>query len=189
MAHPFASKRADKVGMERARKFAGAHSDVAEDRALIRESVKASALKRARGGRAGKVDININVGGAPGGPPSGPLPPPTLGAPIKPPVPPVPSAPSVPPGLPPQLGPNPLMRAKGGRIKPGPGWIESERLKTPVQHTDGKLDQKNVGRKQVVTYATGGRIESENAPMGPKLPGGAMGGLARLAKARMARGR
>ena len=186
MAHPFASKRADKVGMERARKFAGPHSDVAEDRALIRESVKASALKRARGGRAGKVDININVGGAPSGPPSaGPLPPPALGAPIRPPV---PSAPPVPP-VPPQLPGPPLMRAKGGRIKPGPGWTESERLKTPVQHTDGKLDGKDVGRKQVVTYATGGRIESENAPMGPKLPGGAMGGLARLAKARIARGR
>ncbi len=36
----------------------------------------------------------------------------------------------------------------------------------------------------------GGRISSENAPMGPKLPGGARGGLARLAKAhRAARGK
>jgi hypothetical protein len=58
-----------------------------------------------------------------------------------------------------------------------------------VQHTDGKLDGKDTGRKRVVTYATGGRISSEKAPMGPKLPGGAMGGLARLAKARMAKGR
>lgn len=174
MAHPYANKRADKVGLERARKLS--HPDVVEDRALIRESVKASALKRADGGRVGKkpsVDININVGGASplGGLPLPPAPPPLRPEPTPPPMPPM-GSPDVP------------MRARGGGV--GPGWATSNKWKTPVQHADGKNDQKNQGRGRVVTYAKGGPISSENAPMGPKMPGGARGGLARLAKARMA---
>ena len=160
MAHPYASKRADKVGLERARKFVGSGDpDVTQDRALIRESVKKAALKRADGGRVGRkssVDININLGSGGTSPPPPPIPmlPPEG---LKPPAPP-PMPPPSPPGLP--------MRARGGGV--GPGWATSEKWKTPVQHSPGKNDGKDLGRGRPITYAQGG----------------ARGGLARLAKAR-----
>lgn len=37
-------------------------------------------------------------------------------------------------------------------LQSGPGWIESMRNKTPVQHSPNKQDGKNIGRGRVVTY-------------------------------------
>jgi len=153
VAHPYNSKRADKVGSQRAHKLVGGgHSDVVEDRGLIRNMVKSSALRRASGGRIKKpsVDININVGGG-GGPPAIPLPPlPPSG--LTPPPPPPMSG----PGGPPPSGPPPMpMRARGGAV-PGPGWTTSEKWRTPVQHSDGKNDGKDLGRGKPITYAKGG---------------------------------
>ena len=83
--------------------------------------------------------------------------------------------------------------ARGGGV--GPGWTESERLKTPVQHSPGKNDGKDIGRKKPITYATGGMVKraaggpiySAKGPMSPKLSGGAGGGEARLEKEGRAR--
>jgi hypothetical protein len=59
--------------------------------------------------------------------------------------------------------------------------------KTPVQHSPGKNDTKDIGRGKPITYATGGRISSSpTGEMGPKFEGGAGGGEARLQKARRA---
>ena len=75
------------------------------------------------------------------------------------------------------------MRARGGRIKSGPAWNEGLKNGTQVQHTDGKLDGKNIGRGKPITYATGGPVEhSVHGQMAPKLPGGSGGARARLAK-------
>jgi len=91
----------------------------------------------------------------PGGPPPGA--PPGLG---------------VPGGLPPRPGmggpPMPI-RKRGGRVgvrNQGPGdhmppstgeWKTSVKS-VPVQHTDGKYDQKDIGRGKPITYAKGGSV-------------------------------
>jgi len=190
------------------------HSDVVADKALIKKMVKPGAMKvagfapksrmdragRASGGRVKKApqtNIHINVtppssvaplaaSAAPGGlpaprpaPPPMPAPPPGMAG---------PGAPPLPTGLPPG---GPLaMRAKGGRVaaKPGPGWTESMKNETPVQHLPGKNDQKGLNRGKPITYATGGPINSPaKGGMGPKMPGGGRGGLGRLAKAARAK--
>jgi len=187
------------------------HSDEAEDTKLIRKEVKSSALKhhehgkkahhradrphRAKGGgvkHKGKTVVNVNVTPSqghpmpvpvPGGPPPG-GPPPGMGA-APPPHPSMPppgagGPPGAPPGMPP---PGMPMRARGGRIKSGPAWNEGLKNGTKVQHTDGKLDGKNIGRGKPITYATGGPVEhSVHGQMAPKLPGGSGGARARLAK-------
>lgn len=190
---------------------------------------------RAKGGRVkkgGKTNVNVIVGQHPGmgaAPPMMPPPgaaaaPPMMPHPPMPPVggppgaPPIgamppggaPGMPMPPPGMPHKNGGRAY--AKGGAVKSGPGWIESEKNKTPVQHADGKDDGKDIGRGKVVTYkkggrvgqtptgsnpdadtgggilkrATGGPIEAP-AKMGPKLSGGAGGGEGRLEKAKRAR--
>lgn len=186
MAHPVESKRAHKVARERAAKIAGEHPDVREDRGLIREMVKESALKRAKGGRVPTININV-APSAPSAPIAPPLNPAMLAkpGPMPPPAPPLGGPPmgGLPGGgLPPGIAP----RRSGGRV-PGPGWTESMRTKTPVQHAPGKNDGKDIGRGKPITYKTGGCISSEGTPMGPKMPGGGRGGLARLAKARTAK--
>lgn len=215
MAHPQNDKRDDKVSRSRARELTkgyatggAVHSDVKEDKALIKKMVRPSAMKvsgaapksrmdrpgRASGGRVKKApqtNIHINVtppssnaplaaSAAPGGlpaprpaPPPMPAPPGLAG----------PGAPPLPTGLPPG---GPLaMRAKGGRVKPGPGWTESMKNETPVQHLPNT--EKFAKRGKPITYATGGPINSPaKGGMGPKMPGGGHGGLARLAKAKRA---
>jgi len=85
-------------------------------------------------------------------------------------------------------------RAKGGGVKSGPGWTESMKTKTPVQHSKAKeVDIKNMDRGRPVTFNAGGRAVSFRAYGGKiesndkvdpatKLPGGAGGGKGRKAK-------
>lgn len=69
--------------------------------------------------------------------------------------------------------------AKGGGVTDGPAWNEGRKSGTQVQNNpSGKNDQRNVGRGRVVTFMAGGAV---------KLPGGAGGGEARLAKERIAK--
>jgi hypothetical protein len=73
-------------------------------------------------------------------------------------------------------------RAKGGRV-----FNAGVHAGTSVQHTDGKMDQRNVGRGKVVTYKTGGAVFAPpTGKMAPKFEGGAGGGEARIAKAHRA---
>lgn len=114
------------------KKGGAAHSDAAEDKALIKKMVKPAArTERASGGRTGKGKTNINIlinaggkpdqtAGAPGIPPG--LKPPPM--PMMPPggpggAPPMPSGMPMggaggPPGLPPGMG-MPMPRQRGGR--------------------------------------------------------------------------
>lgn len=157
---------------------------------------------RARGGRAPKhKGNNVNViiapqGGAhpamapgvvpPGvaagpppmpprpmaGPPPGAMPPPGMAGPGGP----------MPPGMPPRSAGG-RAYATGGAVKPGPAWKGGLKSGTQVQsNPSGKNDMKDVGRGKPITYATGGRITSENGKMGPKFDGGAGGGRARIQK-------
>lgn len=230
MAHPYQDHRQTKVEHSRVAQLTkgyanggAVHGDEAEDKALIRKSVKKSALKvegsgtkaradrpgRARGGRAPKksAKTNVNVivaghGGQPAAPamapPPGPVP---MAAPAMPPRPPMlpPGAgPGLPPGMPPGMPPGappgmPPRRsggrtyAKGGAVKFGPSFEGSRHAGTQVQHTDGKKDGKDIGRPKAVTYKTGGPVEGPKVGgMGPKLPGGAGGGEARLTKEKRA---
>jgi hypothetical protein len=184
------------------------HGDEAQDRKLIKkvmaerdaQAVEGSgarerADKRARGGRTKHKGTHVNVIVAPqGGAQPGPMPtpPPTaVPAGIASPVAPRPAMP--PPGMPPGMPPRRLggrTYASGGAVKSGPGWIESEKTKTPVQHDPGKDDQKDVGRGKPITYAKGGRIYSPEGTAKPHAlsakDGGAGGGHARLVKERRA---
>lgn len=95
--------------------------------------------------------------------------------------------------------------ARGGGVKHGPTWEEGRKNGTQVQHHDGKDDQKDIGRRRVVTFLAGGRVKKDCG--GPaqtptrakggrvgrdavapatKLPGGSGGGEARLVKAHRA---
>lgn len=77
------------------------------------------------------------------------------------------------------------MRAKGGSVKSGPGWTESMKTKTPVQHSDAKsVDIKNMNRPKPVTYRDGGKVEApQGVDKASKLSGGAGGGAGRREKA------
>ena len=181
-----------------------AHSDEAADRKLVRGMVKESALKhrqdkvkRAKGGRtnAKHKGTNVNVIVAPqGGHQAGAMPPPAAAAP--PPMMPRPPMAGGPPGAgvvpppglgapglgapPPGLGPRRdggRAYARGGAVQNGPAWDGMMKSITPVQHSDGKGDGKNIGRGKPVTYATGGGVEPANvAPLTPrKTPSGVAG--------------
>lgn len=160
-------------------------------------------LARAKGGRAKKPSVVVNVisGGQqqPAAPPPMPLPPPPMAGPPPGAMPP-PGGPPMsmkPPGLagagmPP---PDMPMRAKGGAVK-----SVGMKVGTPVEHDKAKTDtddMKRPGMKMrpkvitfkagggVVSFRTrGGRIESpDGVAPATKLPGGAAGGKARLAQA------
>ena len=140
-------------------------------------------------------------------PPRPPMAPPMAGPPGAP-----PGAPGLPPGAPPMgaMGMHKkggrVQRARGGSVKDGPTWNEGRKAGTQVQHSDGNTDRKNMGRGKPITYATGGKVtpgfsikEARGARGvdrlgvemteggGPKLPGGAAGGEARLYKAHHAK--
>ena len=109
---------------------------------------------------------------------AGPLPGPPM------PMPPPPKPPMMPPPgpmaggppMPPPGGPRPF--ATGGGV-----FEAGRRSGTQVQHSPGKNDLAEMNRPKVVTYKTGGAVESNKAPMGPKFDGGSRGGSARLEKA------
>jgi hypothetical protein len=104
--------------------------------------------------------------GLAGGPPG--LPPPGMGP------------PGMPPGMPRKRGgavkaaydhARPL---SGGKSTPGdkmpgqpPGWTESAKHKTPVQHTDGKTDGPDIGRKKPITYRSGGGVKNASNAVAP----------------------
>jgi len=154
---------------------------------------------RKKGGRVKGASVNINVisapsaapgvpgagpGMPPGPPPMAPAgPPPGVMAGGPPGMPPGMRPPDAPPsGLPPMPG-----RKSGGRVKSGPAWSEGLENGTPVEHDPGK-NQKLLKPSPKPKRATGGKVGKLNAPQGvdpaTKLPGGAGGGLGRLAKAR-----
>src|SRR6266853_4433526 len=164
-----------------------AHGDEAEDRALFGKMIKEHDRKeRAHGGRTkkgGKHVTNVIVApqGGHGAPPmSMPMPPPGAGAlPPRPPMPP----PGPPPGMgapPPGMPPPGMPRKRGGRVGvrgqgPGdampaqpPGWRESTKHKTPVQHTDGKHDGGDIGRKAVITKRHGGSVKGVSVAISPR---------------------
>lgn len=147
MAHPYHAHREHKANKHRVKHVLGhkrggaAHSDAAEDRAMIRTAVhkheahmhggksKTRLDKFARGGKTkGKHHTQVNVIVAPHrGPPSaagapagaGPVPPPSLpGGPPKPPMGMPPGGPMPPPGGPPGMGP---MKRGGRAYKRGGG--------------------------------------------------------------------
>lgn len=66
-------------------------------------------------------------------------------------------------------------------MKSGPAWKEGLRNATPIQHTDGKNDQKNIHRGRQITYATGGKVEAGTS-MGPKMTAGAGSERGRMEK-------
>ena len=226
MAHPYHEHRAGKVEKRRvAERMKGyahggaVHEDEKQDKKLVKRMVKKTAMKmegekskhrmdrRARGGRTkskgkGTVVNVINtpghaMGGAPGMMPPGgapPMPPPR--PPMAPPMPPQGAMPPAGGGMPmPPPGAMPV-RAKGGRVKDGPAYEESLRAGTQVQHSDGKMDGPDIGRRRVVTFwagggvkkrARGGKIESPSgvAPA-TEMPGGGGGAKARLFKEKRA---
>ena len=158
------------------------------------------AVKRASGGRTNgkKATTNVNVIIAPQGgdkmpglagpmPPVG-GPPPVPPKPAMPPMMPAPGGGMAPPGM---GGPPPGIRHSGGRaykngggVKSGPAWDEGRKAGTQVSHSGNKMDGKDIGRGKPVTYASGGPIDAPiKGGMGPKLSGGARGGIGRLEKA------
>lgn len=73
-------------------------------------------------------------------------------------------------------------RARGGAV-----FEEGRRNGTQVQPSPGHNDAKDMNRKRVVTYATGGPVNaSPTGQHGPKFGGGAMGGKAKMQKAHRA---
>lgn len=151
---------------------------------------------RARGGRTnakkGTTNVNVIIAPQSGDKMPGLAAPMPGGPPMMPPKPPMPMMPpGGAPGLPPG-GPPPSIRhdggrayASGGAVKFGPAFEEGKRNGTQVSHSGNKSDGKDIGRPKPVTYASGGPVEvSRKGGMGPKLSGGARGGIARLEKER-----
>lgn len=68
----------------------------------------------------------------------------------------------------------PLSGAKStpGDTMPGnpPGWTESAKHKTPVQHTDGKTDGPDIGRGKPITYHKGGAVKNVSKAIAPAKP-------------------
>ena len=174
---------------------AASHGDEAEDRALFKKMMSEhehhkGRHHRAAGGRTGhkgkgKHVTNVIVAPQGGHDRPMPMPVPMGGPPALPPRPPV-APPPGPPGPPPGLGgppglpggmPPPGLRKRGGRVGvqnqgPGdkmpenpPGWTESAKHKTPVQHTDGKTDGANIGRGKPITYRRGGGVKDVSVPV------------------------
>lgn len=181
-------------------------------------AVKARADRPARkkGGRVKKSSTTVNVitGGASpvaglGAAPS-PMPPPPMAAapPPMPPRPPMiappgapgPGAPGLPPGpmLPPHASGGRAYK-KGGRVGVNAGspvYEEGVKAGTQVTHDKGKNDLKDMDRKRVITYASGGKVQkraaggpiySDTAKKGPEFSGGAGGAEARIEKAKRAK--
>lgn len=181
MAHPYSAHRQTKVEHDRVGHIT---KDYASGGAVV---------ERAHGGRANKGGATVNVIVAPSDgdkPPMpmagvGPMPAPPMPI-AKPPM--VPPGAGIPPGGPPMPG-GPIRSqggrtgyAKGGAV-PGPAWKEGIKNGTKVANSPGKNDGKDIGRKRVITYATGGPVEHPTkGGMAPKLDGGAGGGTARLEK-------
>lgn len=193
------------------------HGDEAADKSLIRRMVKGVALRadggavnaradrpqRARGGpvksKSKGTTVNVIVAPKEGGD-AGPSP-----VPMAAPHPPIPMPPPRPPMMPPPGampppgvgGPSPMPpRSVGGRAYARGGKVDANNAgigkgRTPVQHEDNMADQrKDIGRKPVITKASGGPINANGKAgkqMGPKFSGGARGGSARLEKAARAR--
>jgi hypothetical protein len=191
------------------------HSDEAADRKLFNKMFRereeaegehakprADRPRRAAGGKVGKKATTV-VNVITGGQQQPPAPPPMPPAPPPPPPGPPPGAMAPPPGAMPGPGPGmppgPPMRARGGGVKS----IGMD-VGTKVQHDKAKaVDIKNMNRGRVVTFNTGGGVVSFKARGGPvkgvvmkggtpktadqdsKLPGGAGGGLGRLAKKKL----
>lgn len=173
---------------------------------------RADKVNRARGGRTKSKGHTVNVIVAPGGnKPSMalPTPPPVAAAPPMPPRPPMAPPPGMaPPGAGPMPPPGMPMRAKGGavnskdkqvpfkqNVKPDLNLSGNDRSKkseadkagagkgrTMISHDRGKNDGDDIGRKAVITKATGGPITSRGANMAPHARSGAGGGLSRLDK-------
>jgi len=150
-------------------------------------------------------------GAVPPGPPMAPPPPPAMGVGPGGPPPPMGKPPMMPPpGVGPG-GPPPMpMRKAGGRVQTPTGtgvapdsgvgsnkgdavFNASRKNGTHISHSGNKDDGKDIGRGRVVTFkaggavktfrAYGGRVESpDGVAAATKLPGGAGGGEARLAK-------
>jgi hypothetical protein len=183
------------------------HGDEAEDKALVRGMVKSGSLKghkakhrqdkikRAKGGRTNKhKGTNVNVivapsgGHAAGPPPAAAMPPPAA----MPPRPPMPAVPPPPGGMPPPgLGAGPpgappigprrhggAAYKHGGGVKNGPAWDGMMKAITPVQHSDGKGDGRNIGRGAPITKAKGGGIMPANVgKLAPRNTGSGVVGL------------
>lgn len=215
MAHPYAKFRQGNVERSRVGAITGEPKSIVDAKKAtptLRKAIEGAEAPmrmdrpmRARGGKVGKkatTVVNVITGGQqqpPAPPPHMPMPPP---GPMPPPAPPPGAMP--PPGAGPMPGagpgmPPPPMRASGGGVNRGTKvFEESERAGTKVQHSKANTDPKNMNRKRVVTFATGGGVVSFKASGGAvkgvtfkagadpksKLPGGAGGGEGRLAKAR-----
>ena len=207
MSHPYQEHRKHKVEKSRVKDitkgYAGGgmpHGDVKADKALIRRMVKGPALRadggpvtaradrpgRAKGGRVKGTTVNVIVAPKQDTPQATPAMPPM---PPKPPMPPLaPAAAGAPPPVPGLGGmpPPPMpMRAKGGAVKS----IGMD-VGTKVQHSGNKNDTQNIGRKPVITKATGGAIYSDGrkGKQMAWLKGvGAGGGEGRLKKAHHAK--
>lgn len=145
--------------------------------------------QRARGGRVKGTTVNVIVApkqnDMPAAPPMAAMPPPM------PPKPPMAMPAPVPPmGVQSGLGGMPPMppRSDGGRAyKRGGAVSDSSKGGTQVQHSGNKSDAQNIGRKAVITKATGGAIYSDGrkGKQMAWLKGvGAGGGEGRLKKAR-----
>lgn len=201
MAHPYSEHRDHKVQKNRVSQIARGKYATGGAVKLAKPRHEASQIReddmrpeggmtkhrmdrphRAKGGRIGKkgshVNVIVNASPKEGGAPMLPLPP--MGGAMAPP-PPMPHPPMGPPGPgvaagpTPGLGgagmPPPPMRAKGGRVKSGPAWDEGRRLGTQVSHDEGKNDMKDMNRKKVVTFATGGKVRKVEFASGGKVEG------------------
>jgi len=165
VSHPFQHLRDD--GHNRVSKIThgdntrtSKHSDVVEDKALIKSMVKPAALKAhggpakarldrpapAKGGRVGKTTVNIVI--ADKGKQDQPMPPmmpPQGAAPLPPPKPPMPPM-GGPPGMPPGAGmpPGMPMRKAGGRVakKSDGGSLSSTRtFREGIDYSDPDSDK------------------------------------------------
>ena len=188
MAHLYNAHRADKVMKNRVPHIAGkaaggmTHSDVAEDKALIRKMVKKTAMRadggavkaradkvaRAKGGRVKGTTVNVIV--APKqqeAPPMAAMPPPM---PPRPPVAP-PPAPAMSPGV---GGMPPIPpRSEGGRAYKKGGAVkakmsgEKKHSKKPfkMRASGGAVSDSSVGGTQV--QHSGNKSDSQNIGRGP----------------------
>jgi hypothetical protein len=177
--------------------------------------------KRAKGGKVkgksnAKTVINVITGHPGGGAAPPPMAPPGIGgAAMPPPAPPPmiakPPMPGAGPGMPPPS--MPPMRARGGKVQTptgtgvakntrdseknhgSPVFNASMRDGTQISHAPGKADSKDIGRREVVSFASGGKVKTFScrakggrieSPKGvakaTELPGGSGGGEARLVK-------
>lgn len=83
----------------------------------------------------------------------------------------------------------------GGNTGPGdkmpgqpPGWKQSEKFKTRVQHTDGHTDGPDIGRGRPITYRTGGGVPAPSQPNPPAKPLKGIGNTSRATPAAYAAG-